>query len=154
MKSTPSHPPVTMPPGTGRVLHAFGEEVILHLGGEQTAGKFSLWTEITPPGGGPPPHYHEREDEWFLVNEGRMAFLLEGKWIEMEAGGVAYMPKGSVHTFKNIGDKPSRMTVTTSPSGFELFFSRCAEEFAKSGGPNMERIVAISAEYGIYYVDP
>ena len=87
-----------------------------------------------------------------MVQEGRVSFLVDGQWQEVRAGGVVFAPRGSVHTFKNVGDKPSRMTVSTSPSGFETFFSRCAEEFAKADGPNMERIVEISAEHGIHYI--
>jgi hypothetical protein len=41
-------------------LHAFCEEVIVHLAGAQTGGKIA-------PGGDPPPHYHLNEDELFLV---------------------------------------------------------------------------------------
>jgi hypothetical protein len=48
-------------------LHAFCEEVIVHLAGAQTGGKIALWTEITPPGGRPRPHYHLNEDELSLV---------------------------------------------------------------------------------------
>jgi hypothetical protein len=65
------------------VLHAFGEEVIVHLDGERTGGKLTMWTELTPPGGGPPPHYHVNEDETFHVIEGRVAFLMDGKWHEV-----------------------------------------------------------------------
>jgi quercetin dioxygenase-like cupin family protein len=139
-------------PGQGRVIRAFGEEVIMHLEGQHTGGTLSLWTEITPPGGGPPPHYHLNEDEWFLVQEGRISFLADGKWQEVKAGGMVFAPRRSVHTFKNVGDLPSRMMVSTSPSGFETFFTRCAKEFAKPGAPDMERIVTISAEHGIHFV--
>jgi quercetin dioxygenase-like cupin family protein len=139
-------------PGQGRVIRAFGDEVIMHLEGEDTGGALSLWTNITPPGGRPPPHYHLKEDECFQVQEGRLSFLVDGHWQEVGPGGVVFAPRGSVHTFKNVGDKPSRMTISTSPAGFETFFSRCAEEFAKPAGPDMERIVAISAEHGIHYV--
>jgi len=59
--------PVILARGEGDTLHAFGEEVIVHLAGAQTGGKIALWTEITPPGGGPPPHYHLNEDELFFV---------------------------------------------------------------------------------------
>ena len=47
------------------MLRAFGEEVTILLDGERTAGKLTMWTEITPPGGGPPPHYHVNEEELF-----------------------------------------------------------------------------------------
>ena len=135
-----------------RVLHAFGEEVTILLDGEQTAGKLTMWTEITPPGGGPPPHHHVNEDEAFHVLEGRVAFLSAGEWHEVGPGGAAYMPHGVVHTFKNVGDQPSRMLISITPSGFEKFFARCAEEFAKAGGPDMARIVQIGAEHGIHFV--
>jgi hypothetical protein len=62
------------------------------------------------------------------------------------------MPRGVVHTFKNVGDEPSRMLIMTTPSGFENFFARCAEEFARPGGPDMSRILAIGAEHGIHFV--
>jgi uncharacterized cupin superfamily protein len=105
-----------------------------------------MWTEITPPGGGPPPHYHVNEDETFHILEGRMAFLFDDEWYELGPGGAAYMPRGVVHTFKNVGDQSTRMLIITTPSGIEKFFARCAEEFAKPGGPDMSRIVQISAE--------
>jgi quercetin dioxygenase-like cupin family protein len=134
------------------VLRAFGEEVTILLNGERTAGKLTMWTEITPPGGGPPPHYHVNEDEIFHVLEGRVAFLLNGEWNEVGSGGTAFIPRGVVHTFKNVGDKPCRMLNMTTPSGFEKFFARCSEEFAKPGGPDMSRIIEIGVEQGIHFV--
>ncbi|HYY13788.1 MAG TPA: hypothetical protein VE758_05080, partial [Chthoniobacterales bacterium] len=59
---------------------------------------------------------------------------------------------GVIHTFKNVGDEPSRMMITTMPAGFEKFFARCAEEFAKPGGPDMPRIIGIGAEHGIHFL--
>jgi mannose-6-phosphate isomerase-like protein (cupin superfamily) len=135
-----------------RVLHAFGEEITILLDGERTAGRLTMWSELTPPGGGPPPHYHLNEDETFHVLEGRVAFLVDREWHEVGVGGAAFMPRGVVHTFKNVGDQPSRMLITATPSGFENFFARCAEEFAKPGEPDMGRIVEIGAEHGIHFV--
>jgi len=136
----------------GRVLRAFGDDVIIHLDGEQTGGKLTMWTGTMPPGGGPPPHYHLNEDETFHVIEGRVAFFANGEWREVGPGGTAFMPRGAVHTFKNVGDQPSRVLIMTTPSGFEKFFARCAEEFAKAGGPDMARIVQIGAEHGIHFI--
>ena len=135
-----------------RVLHAFGEEVTILLDGERTNGKLTMWIEVTPPGGGPPPHYHLNEDESFHVLEGRVAFLGGGHWHEVGPGGAAFMPRGVVHTFKNIGNQPSRILLTTTPSGFERFFAHCAEEFARPCGPEMSRIVEIGVEHGIHFL--
>jgi quercetin dioxygenase-like cupin family protein len=146
--------PIIVPPESGQRLQAFGEEVIIHLGGEQTGGKLTLWSEFVPPGGGPPPHRHHNEDEWFVVQEGLFEFLADGKFHKLGPGGVAFMPRNSVHTFKNIGDGPGRLLVSTTPSGFEIFFGKCACEFANPDGPDMPKIMAIAAEHGIEFVNP
>jgi quercetin dioxygenase-like cupin family protein len=144
--------PVIVLPDAGDVLRAFGEEVTIKLGGAQTGGTLSLWIETTPPGSGTPPHYHEREDELFLVQRGRVEFLVDGKWVEPGEGAAVYVPRGNIHAFRNAGDSPSRMWVLTTPSGFETFFARCAAEFAQRNAPDMDKIVRISAEHGIYFV--
>ena len=112
-----------------------------------------MWTEVTPPSCGPPPHSYLNEDETFHVLEGRVAFFLDGEWNEVRLGGTAFMPRGVVHTFKNVGDQPSRILIMTMPSGIETFFERCAEEFAKPGGPpEMQKLFEIGAEHGIHFV--
>jgi quercetin dioxygenase-like cupin family protein len=135
-----------------RMLRAFGLELRILLDGERTGGTLAMWTNITPPGGGPPRHYHLNDDETFHVIEGRVAFFLNGEWNEVGPGGTAFMPRGIVHTFKNVGDQPSRMLNMTTPSGFEKFFARCADEFAKGDKPDMSRIAEIGVEYGIHFV--
>jgi quercetin dioxygenase-like cupin family protein len=139
-------------PNETRRLRAFGEEVMVLLDGERTGGRLTMWLEVTPPGSGPPPHYHSSEDEAFHVIEGRVAFLLNGEWHELGPGGAAFMPRGVVHTFKNVGDQPARMLISATPSGFEKFFACCADEFASPGGPDMWRITAIGAEHGIHFL--
>ena len=50
-------------PNEARVIRPFGDEMVLHSGVEDTGGKFTMWTNITPPGGGAPPHYHDNKDD-------------------------------------------------------------------------------------------
>jgi len=142
-----------VPPTAGRLIRAFGDEITVHLGAAETGGRYTLFTCVTPPGGGPPPHFHADEDEWFLVLEGRAEFLKDGAWIEAPVGSVVYSPRGVVHTYRNRGDGPLRMLVQTSPAGFETFFSRCAEVFARPSPPDMAHLVAIAAEHGIHFAD-
>ena len=149
---TPHSVPVIVQPGRGKELHAFGDVVSVMLGGTHTGGALTVMLDVTPPGGGPPPHVHSREDELFLVLEGQVSFFVEGVWTEVGVGGAVFLPKGSVHCYRNVGTTASRQWILTTPSGFEDFFARCAEEFKQAGGPDMARIVAISREYGIEYV--
>jgi quercetin dioxygenase-like cupin family protein len=134
------------------MLRAFGEEIIILLDGEQTGGRLTMWLETTPPGGGPPLHFHINDDEAFHVLEGRVAFFQNSTWQEVGPGGSAFVPRGQVHTFKNVGEENSRMILSTTPAGFDHFFARCAEEWAKEGGPDMDRIVRIAAEHGIHFI--
>ena len=143
---------ILVEPGGGQTLHVFGEEITVLLTGEQTGGRLSLWHEITPPGGGPPPHFHINDDEAFYVLEGRIAFFQNSRWEEVGEGGSAFVPRGQLHTFKNQGDKPARMLLSTSPGGFDVFFTRCAPEFAKASGPDMSRVYEMAAEHGIHFV--
>jgi quercetin dioxygenase-like cupin family protein len=144
-------PACIVPSGTRAPLFAFGEEVQILLSGADTGGRFTMWIETTQPGGGPPPHYHELEDEWFCVLEGSPEFFLDG-WTKVAPGGSVYIPRGTVHTFRNAGSTPLKMLIHASPSGFETFFASCAEVFAQSQAPDMERIVAIAAKHGIHFV--
>ena len=147
-------PATIRPPDEAQVITAFGDEMILHLGAEDTGGQFSMWTNITPPGGGPPPHHHDHEDEWFWPLSGPADFFNDGCWTTVPARTAVFMPRGTIHTFRNPGVEPLQMLIQTMPGGFERFFGECADEFAKGGPPDMDTIVEISARYGIHYHQP
>lgn len=148
----PDNPGCTVVAPSGTVVHeAFGDRVTFYLTGESTAGRCTSFLIETPPGGGPPPHRHDREDEWFLVLEGRAEFLSDGRWTEVEAGASVFAPRTSVHAFRNVGESLLKLLVHTAPSGFEHFFAAMAAEFQAGGGPDLDRVKAISADFGITY---
>ena len=152
MDTSPTPSPVVQPAGSGRVIRAFGDEFTFLLEGSHTGGQCTVFIEVTHPGGGPPPHIHENVDEWFYVMEGRAAFFKDGSWAEVPQGSSVFIPKGAVHTFKNVGDLPLKQLITVSPSGFETFMTRCAEVFAQPGPPDNAKLVAIAGEFGIQFV--
>ena len=142
-------------PNEGQILEAFGDKVQVKFSGDETNGSFVLGYATTPPGHGPPPHIHHREDELFIIIEGSFRFLGENGWSEPAGpGSVVYTPRGVRHTFQNAGNEPGRHYVLATPSGFERFFSQCAEVFALGGEPDMQRILAIAAEHGLEFVPP
>ena len=146
--NTPSKPMIVQP-GAGQDLHAFGHVLSVMLGGEHTNSNLTVMFDVAPPGGGPPLHVHSREDELFLVVEGRISFFVEGHWTEVAPGGAVFLPRGSAHHYRNVGTTPSRQWILTTPSGFETFFARCADECAKPDGPDMDRNVEIQRDHGI-----
>lgn len=149
-----SLPISTTLPGEGKVLRALGDEVTVLLSGGQTGGAFTMVQVVTPPGGGPPPHLHEREDEWFLILDGRAELWKDGVWSEVPAGTAIFLPRGVPHTYRNCGDTPLRMIVQAAPAGFEVFFERMAAACADPGAPDMAHIAGIAAEHGISFLAP
>jgi mannose-6-phosphate isomerase-like protein (cupin superfamily) len=147
-----------VPPGEGSTsLWVFGELVTCKVQSHQTGGAYSLFETVTQPGGGPPPHVHHREDEGFWVLEGEYEFVVEGRATRAGAGSLVYVPRGKLHTHKNVGEKPGRMLIIQTPGGlYEGFFGEVGEPAAdescplRSEGPqDMGKIAAIAAGYGI-----
>ena len=59
-----------------------------------------------------------------------------------------FVPRGTVHCFKNVGDGPARILVIFNPAGMEPFFDEFAElssadpeAFARLGGPVGMKVV-------------
>ncbi len=138
--------------GEGTSVTAFGSEIVFMLTGEQTGGSMTLGLATVPAGDGPPPHVHHREDELFIIVEGRYGVFANGEWTEAGPGAVVYLPRGQAHTFRNLGETPARHWVLTTPSGFERFYQECAGVFAGPAAPDLGRIVKIAGDHGIEFV--
>ena len=109
-------------PGEGSSFWVLGDLYTFKVTGKETNGVFTVMDQIIQPQGGPPPHIHHREDETFFVVHGRFSFLCGEKETILESGAFAYIPKGTLHTFKNVGEQQGRLLVTVTPAGLEEFF--------------------------------
>ena len=148
-----------IPPGEGkRSLWVLGELLTYKIPSHKTGGAYSLFEVATHPGAGPPPHIHHREDETFYVLEGDYEFLIEGRTIRAGAGSLLYVPTGTLHAHRSVGEGVGRMLVTQTPGGlYERFFEEVGEEAPSNfvmasleeGSPEAARITAIAARYGI-----
>ena len=96
------------------------------LSTEATNGHMSIVDSLSPVGSGPPRHIHEAEDETFVIVTGRCKFWLEGEVFERGPGETAFVPRGSEHTYRVVGDMPCRHLVILTPGGFERFFAEMA----------------------------
>lgn len=67
-------------------------------------------------GGGVPPHLHKFMDEKFVITKGEFRFKMNGETIIKKAGEEHFVPKGAVHSVKNVFDGQSAALVTFSPS--------------------------------------
>ena len=106
-------------PDRGRVL-VFGRD---------TAGRYSLMTYLVAPSvAGEPvtygPHRHREIEETFLVQSGRLDFLLGETVIPMGPGDFVRVPPGVRHGYANTSGAPVELLVSFHPGGFEELFAK------------------------------
>lgn len=107
--------------GEGDAFWALGEKLTFKLDAEDTDGAFSLAELTAQPRNGPPPHIHHREDEFCYVLDGEFALTLGDRTFTRSKGFAACLPRGVLHTYRNVGSRPGKMLVIAAPSGFERF---------------------------------
>lgn len=162
VRPEPSNPPCApatatiLAPGEGTVLDVVGDKVRVLADGRTTSGRLFIFEETCGPGGGPPLHRHGIDDEFFYVIEGRFRFVLDGREAEAGPGSFIAAPRGSLHTFGNIGDTPGRLLIITSPAGLEEPF-RVTHEASRLPGtppPGPEALAAIFRNFDITFHGP
>jgi quercetin 2,3-dioxygenase len=86
---------------------------------EQTGGSIGLFRQTISPKSGPPTHIHQTEDEIFYVVKGEFKVKLGDRIMSAPAQSVMFVPRGTPHTFQNVGTKPGVLLVGVTPGGFE-----------------------------------
>jgi mannose-6-phosphate isomerase-like protein (cupin superfamily) len=144
-------------PNKGGVTTWFNGDIYsVMLTGQQTGGQVGLVEATVPPGGGPPPHVHERTDETFYVVHGELEFLDGDKVFTALAGDAVFLPRGTVHRFRNPGIQPARLVFIYTPGGVEGVFAEGGDEpqpgvQVQPRGPERidERLLGLLARYDI-----
>jgi mannose-6-phosphate isomerase-like protein (cupin superfamily) len=145
---TKSSTAVIEPAKQEETLSVAGNNITVIIGGEQTDNAYSVFELSVPPDVGAGLHIDKDWDEWWHVVEGSFAFTLNGKRIELGAGGFAHGPKGIPHSFKNVGEATGKLVMVTMPSGLEKFF-RNVHRASLHGSPDKETFVNLMRSHHI-----
>ena len=94
----------------------------VHLGSDQTAGAFCLLVDEPPAAWSLPPHWHRNEAETIHIVEGEFEIDVGGARSVLSAGQTTHVPRGVVHSSRNVGPSPGRRILLFSPAGMERFF--------------------------------
>lgn len=141
--------------------HILGQDAIEWLGvqyktiltTDATGGTMSITDTVSPPNSGPPRHVHQDADETFVLLTGETEFWLEGETFARGPGETAFVPRGKQHTFRVIGDLPSRHLIILTPGGFEGFFAEMAEGQFRIPD-DMEIINSTASRYNLVFTGP
>jgi quercetin dioxygenase-like cupin family protein len=148
--------PFVRAPAAGATLNVLGVTHIYKATGAETAGAFSLWEAVVPPGAGAPPHTHEREDESFYVLSGELTMEFEGEPAPRRVGpgGFFFGARGRRHAIRNAGDQPARVLILSTPSlGLDRMFAEL-DAAAAAGRPEIGKVAAIAAKFGVTIEPP
>ena len=96
-----------------------------------SGGAMSIVDSVSPPMSGPPRHIHHAEDEVFVILSGEVELWIAGETSYVGPGETAFIPRGTEHTFRAVGEKPCRHLVILTPGGFEGFFADMAKAQAR-----------------------
>jgi len=141
--------------GEGERIWIVGDTMTLKSTSESTGGSVVLIENLTAPGGGPPPHIHTGEDEFFYVLDGAFEIRIDDELHALGPGGYAYVPRGTVHNFRNTAETPSRILVGFTPGGIEGFFRESGRPATDDGpAPPLDedeivRTTAAAPRYGL-----
>jgi quercetin dioxygenase-like cupin family protein len=151
--SVPPVPPVHVPPDGGATVFLVGDTYTTLLSGAQTGGSFTLLEAVVPPDTGPPPHIHHAEDETFVLLEGELTFRVGDQVHASTAGTTVFVPRGTPHSFTNVGRGAARMLFLYTPAGMEGMFAEIGTPGARGHQApartraDVEAMIAVAAKY-------
>jgi quercetin dioxygenase-like cupin family protein len=138
-----------MEPRDGKRIHVVGDEVLVKVSSRDTDGAFAIFENRTLPLQGPPLHCHPQQDETWQIVEGDYKFEVDGQEIYAGPGATVFAPRGSVHTFQNIGTTPARAIITVVPGGLDLFFEELEIAVPRGAVPDPSKMVPIFGKHGL-----
>lgn len=128
---------VVVAPDEGRFIAvgSVGTGVTVKASGEETGDLCTVWEGRVPPATvGAGPHYHRERDEFFYVLEGELVLRVGDGKHTARAGTFAFIPRETIHGFRNESSESATLLVMHHPAGFERFFEEMRQLAARHGG--------------------
>lgn len=141
--------------GDGTKVWVVGDTYTFKATGDDTAGRLFVWVADIPPAAGPPPHIHLHQDEAYYLLDGELEVSNGDSSFTARAGSFVYIPRGTVHCFRNSSKSVARMLVWMTPAGFEQFFlevgqpARPGESAPPLCPEEMAKTLAAAPKYGM-----
>jgi mannose-6-phosphate isomerase-like protein (cupin superfamily) len=142
--------------GQGDSFWVLGDRYTFKLSSDESGGALAVVELIAFPQNGPPPHIHHREDESFYIVEGSFSVLIGDGTFEAGPGAFVHIPKGTLHTCRNVGMTSGHVLVILTPGGFEGLWREVGEparEDSTPQAPSEETIRKISELAPKYHLE-
>ena len=117
----------------------------------ETNEVFSVIELVTEPRQGVATHVHQYEDELVYIIDGEIEVMLGEQKMNAGAGIMALLPRGIPHSFRNVGNRPSRILDVILPGKFDNYFVELGKLY-RAGEPSSEQMDKLAQQYGVKYV--
>jgi mannose-6-phosphate isomerase-like protein (cupin superfamily) len=121
-------PPRVNNPTWPNVIHTRVSEVVAQMGPPPWSKRLiqderNLVTLIAnPPNTGNRPHWHRDFDEWWIVLAGRLRWELTGGIVvHAQKDDIVWVPRGTVHHIKNVGNDLSLRLAIAMPPAVHIY---------------------------------
>ncbi len=101
-----------------------GRPTTFKLLSEQTGDSIAVFEEVVPAGAGTPLHIHPASDEVIYVLAGEFTVRIGEQVTSVSAGAYVFIPRGTVHAWKNSGGEAGRASFTFAPAADAKFFEQ------------------------------
>ena len=102
-----------------------------------------------PVNSGPPTHFHPWEEIYVVLN-GELEVIVEGRSETIAKGAVAHIPANTRHGYRNASDDCHCLTIVTQGNAAQ-FFAEAASDVQMSP-PDIPAIVRVAKTHGIEFV--
>ena len=95
-----------------------------------------------------------------MVLAGELVFEADGRAQPASAGSVVHVPRGTAHTFSNVGSAPARMLFIYAPAGEERMFAEIGTPAAPGvaapppGPEDVAKLLAVADRYRFTVAPP
>src|SRR4051794_40777926 len=130
MKQAASIDPFAVAPGEGlSVENPVGGVTTFKSMADASGGALTALEGVAAPGEGPPLHLHRGQDELIYTLDGQFRVRLGDQVLDAPGGSFFFIPRGTPHTWQNVGEARGRFLAALMPASveFEQFFVRYAE---------------------------
>jgi len=150
--TTQIEPRITRSPDA-ETIRPFGIDMRVMIAAAQTGGMCSVLIGELKPGEGPPQHLHRGHDEYFFVLESTISLVVDGNESTVVPSTLVFVPRGTTHSFKNIGASTARLLEWTAPGENERYFL-AVYETEVNGGFDPKRLAEINERFATEFIGP
>ena len=117
---------------------------------DDTEGSVDVFRmSVLPKAKVPVPHHHESWDETVYGFDGEMTFRIGDREVGLTVGETLFIPRGTVHAFRNDGPVPATCLVVLTPGVLGIDYFREVAALLASDTPDLAQMGAIMRRYGL-----